>query len=237
MNDKYSTLPRSLGLGKTPSVSLSEIPDMIAKYEQELETKKQQELALATLVPPELAEAEEAKAEAAEAKPSDDVDEIEIEIDEKQPHFELPSTTGKGKGKKGKKEKAKASAKSRAFPKAKPGILKPSTFGPALTRATMSTSDTKGSSLSDLASVAGSLGSMRKKTKDRDLFAKADYILNTYTVPQVLEGGMGKTVWQAQQTTEALERSHKALEQVILLRQHVNFLQLAQEPRLCCASL
>ena len=237
MADKYSTLPRAVSLAKPVIVSLSAIPTMVSDYKKEQEAKEREEKALAMLGPKVEEETAACKAEVESQESSESAD--EIEGDARGVHFELPSShqqRGKGCGKRGKNDKKgkpaplapkSAAKKSGSALKSLAKAVGSVPERPASSSGVSSSSLSSGGSkpFSSLSIGAG----IRKKTKDRELFAKADLIMQL-KITKVLAGGMGQIVWRAQATTEALERSHKAEEDVILLRQHVDFLQIAQDP-------
>ena len=230
--DQHRVEPKSFKSQHT--VSLSDVPAKIEEYRQAQERKREQEQAIATLVPAATSEVAGAPPASVEDESSEEGD---AQGDVAAGRHLLPSTQSK-RGKFGKKIVAKAAAKTKSAAKIKTGA---GSAGAGGAHAHAGRGDMPPPSLGRYA--AGDSASARSRSpqsvrstsgKRLSPQEKAQMYVQDGVLPvtSILENSKkyGAKVWQAQETLSALERAGSGhIPDAVTLRAHLNVAVKAQE--------
>ena len=232
MADTAKTLPKGLHRPQT-ATSVDEIASLKKKFEEEQAKKKEQEAALANIVPLDSIP-EDQKQEAVVESDSDgevaDATGALIMLPSQaaaRAKAQKKSAKGSAKGSDSKKPNTagKGADKKRTLEAFK--RIESTSKAPASAAAAASVSDAASVAPSDKASQASS--GKAKKNREQ-YFTKAEEWQSKISTHDVLEGvGLGKEVWGSQQTLLALQRTHPSDSRTVLFQVSVDMWVLAQD--------
>eukprot|EP00971_Amphidinium_carterae_P348077 6490307-Amphidinium_carterae.2 len=227
--DRQKLVPKGMAKSKD-AVVLSQLPKLVADAKVARERQAEEAAAVAAVAPPVEAGADAQQHESSE-------DEAEDQVVSGMP---LPSNVAKGgkkmKGKgKGRGKKRKLEGKQTVVSVSE-NVTMQSAAGaapaaPASASAGMPASSARSRSRSPARSMISNALSARVSPRDK-MLEKAATWRETVKPSDILDKPNARVVNQVRQTTEALEKTHPAHAQTLLLRAHLDLLELCLVPLL-----